>query len=347
MEFLKNHYEKIILSLVLIGLAGAAGWLALQSMSFRSVIQGVNNMAPVPKKPDMTDQTNVFFVALTNAMAPQEVDFDGEHKIFNPEKILRQVGTTTLIPQNKIGPKNLQIQNIRPMRLMLRAEPRLFGGKPRLYIQYLAEFETGTYANRWGKVNAAEGRTARLTSPVARNKRIALVVNRVAGDLLKPESLEIDLDLVVGAGLPEPVTLKGTNTWEKEFEFEADLYYPPEQRNYTGVRLYTPLVFGGDTNTVIQITRDEVTLRAASNGKRTTLSWSKQKAAAAAAQAAASAAQAAAAKAMPGEADGAMNAEGGAAPAKGPGAAPAPGQATGPPGASGPPDAAKKAAPAP
>ena len=35
MDFLKNHYEKIVLSLVLIGLAAVGVWLALQAMAFR------------------------------------------------------------------------------------------------------------------------------------------------------------------------------------------------------------------------------------------------------------------------------------------------------------------------
>lgn len=276
MEFLKNHYEKMILSLVLIGLAGAAGWLALQSMSFRGTISAINEMAPVPKPPDEINRTNEFFVALTNAKAPQEVDFDGAHKIFNPEKILRRIGDTVLIPEGGIGPKNLEIQQIRPLRLRLRAESKLVVGKPRLYVHYLPEFEMGNYAKRWGKSTATEGRTIRLTGPVARARRVTLVVNKIGGDLLKPETLAIEMDLVVGAGLPEPVVLQGTNVWDKEFEFEVDMFYPPLERNYTGIRMNAPLVFAGDTNTVIQITRDEVTLRATSNDKRITLSLTKQ-----------------------------------------------------------------------
>jgi hypothetical protein len=272
MEFLKNHYEKIVLSLVLIGLAGAAGWLALQSMSFRRVFAGVNKMAPISKPPPTGDTTTKYKVAMTNALAPQEVDFDGDHKIFNPEKILLNELTRELVPNGKIGPKNLIVRDIRPLRLLLKAEPRTVVGRSTLYVHYLAEYETTTSARtRWGKGTAREGRPIRLSGTVSRYKRIMLTVNTVSGDLTKPESIKVELELAIGAGLPEPISLVGTNIWQKEIEFEADLFYPPLNREFAGIRVNYPLMFAGDTNTIIQMTPTEVTLRATSNQKRTTL----------------------------------------------------------------------------
>lgn len=273
MEFLKNHYEKILLSLVLIGLAGAAGMLAIQALEARSNMAALVELKPNIRKPAPIDAVGSLAESLTNAKAPQRVDFDGAHKIFNPEKILRNRNTGELIPNGEIGPKNLVVQQIRPLRLVVRAESKTVVGRKRLYLHYLAEFEYGSTGLRWNKRTISkEGSQIRLVGQSAKAKQMMFTVNKI-GD---PEGeLSVDLELTVGAGLPIPIQLRGTNTWEREMEYAADLHYPPENRGFQNVRANQPLFppFAGDTNYVIQITRNAVTLRSLSNQKRITLRW--------------------------------------------------------------------------
>ena len=112
MEFLKNHYEKIILSVVLVGLMGTAGFLALEAVGFRGVMAGTAGLAPKPADPSQSSRTNEFFTHLTNAKAPQEVDFDGNHKIFSPEKIIKNPVTEEVFTASQVGPKNLIVRTI-------------------------------------------------------------------------------------------------------------------------------------------------------------------------------------------------------------------------------------------
>lgn len=274
MEFLKNHYEKIILSVVLIGLIGSAGFLALQSMGLRSMMTELQTIKPMPSPPPTSSRTNDFNEALTNARAPQEVDYEGGHKIFSPEKIIKNLQTEEVLVEGQVGPRNLEVRSITSHALNLVQETRTLLDKTSLYIKYLTEYEQGSMATRWGKTSVREGRQVRLSGPVSRSKGIQLLVTKASedlSDLSDPTAIETELELTVGGGLPEKLVLKGTNVWSKDILFSAHLYYPPTKRDYVGVRVGTPLRFAGDTNTIIQITDTEVTLRASSNNKRTTI----------------------------------------------------------------------------
>lgn len=273
MEFLKNHYEKILLSLVLIGLTGAAGMLAIKALETRSNMAALSEITPKVKPPPNTDNLKIYAEALSNAMAPQRVDFDGAHKIFNPEKVLRNRLTQVLIPNGEVGPKNLQIKQIRPLRLVVRAESMTIVGRKRLYLHYLAEFEQGSIGMRWNKRTISKvGSKIFLVGPIAKSKQMVFTVNEIGDD---PDQVSVDMEFTIGSGLPIPIQLRGTNTWEREMEYSVDMHYPPESRDFLNVRVNQPLYppFGGDTNYVIQITSNAVTLRSMSNQKRITLRW--------------------------------------------------------------------------
>ena len=271
MEFLKNHYEKIILSIVLVGLVGTAGFLALEAVKFRAVMTGTGQLKPIPKDPDGASRTNEYFVNLTNAKAPQEVDFDGEHKIFSPEKIIKNPITEEVFTAGQVGPKNLIVRTIHSHQLGLQQETRTLLDKTSLYIKYLVGYEYGAAATRWGKSPAREDGQIRLSGAVSKARGMILTVRKISEDLTNPDLVETELELVMGGGLPEVIKLKGTNAWMKDILFSADLYYPPTKQEYLNVRVGTPLYFAGDTNTIIQITESEVTMKAVSNNKRTTI----------------------------------------------------------------------------
>src|SRR5271154_7644429 len=85
MEFIKKHYEKILLSAVLLGLVGALVFLPVlisndrqkQDDMEREIIHG--KPRPLPEL-DMTRQENV----LERLESPYELDFSTTNKLFNP-----------------------------------------------------------------------------------------------------------------------------------------------------------------------------------------------------------------------------------------------------------------------
>lgn len=271
MDFLKNHYEKIVLSLVLIGLAAVGVWLALQAMSFRETNAAVKELTARPSPPSPNTETNIFFEKLTNSRTPRRVDFDGAHKIFNPEKILKNPVTRVLFPANDLGPKAIQVISIRPLHLRLKLELKKIRDRVTINLHYLSEFESGRYAERWNRTSLKEGKTIRMSSPMARARQMRLLVNSVNMTPETPEQMVAELELTIGSGLPRVIKLTGEAESQLEMEYEADLHYPPDPTNaeFLKVRNDKPLVFGGDTNTVMQVGSNSITLRALSNFKRT------------------------------------------------------------------------------
>src|SRR5688500_20190073 len=86
MQFLKAHYEKVILSVVLLGLLAAAALMPMKvSQERQNEEQRKEVLLPKAVKPmnpiDLT--TNKQFVA--SVEQPKRVDLAGEPNVFNPD----------------------------------------------------------------------------------------------------------------------------------------------------------------------------------------------------------------------------------------------------------------------
>ena len=107
MQFIKKHYEKIILCIVLLGLAAASALLVFEVSSVQQSLEDNQNKlvatAPKPLKPvDLTANLN----ALERLQKPFEVVLSGPHNLFNPVQWQRR-GDGTLIKLQtgrEIGP---------------------------------------------------------------------------------------------------------------------------------------------------------------------------------------------------------------------------------------------------
>src|SRR5580698_6153169 len=85
MQFIKNHYEKIILSLVLLGLAAllVVMWFVIAADKEK---MGEMRMTYFPSKPkplpdlDMTPEQ----AAIAQLQSPVTLDFNTSNKLFNP-----------------------------------------------------------------------------------------------------------------------------------------------------------------------------------------------------------------------------------------------------------------------
>src|SRR6478609_1882823 len=83
MEFLKKHYEKILLSLVLLCLAVAAAWLPTKIRQEKEELQKTIFNLPKPRELQPVDlSTNES--ALKRLQNPPTVELSGAHNLFNP-----------------------------------------------------------------------------------------------------------------------------------------------------------------------------------------------------------------------------------------------------------------------
>src|SRR3954470_14173877 len=83
MQFLKNHYEKILLSLVLLGLAGAAVWLPFAIDQAKKDLAVLTTTLP-PKKEIKSPNLVTNIAVLEKFKNPSTLELGSPHLVFNP-----------------------------------------------------------------------------------------------------------------------------------------------------------------------------------------------------------------------------------------------------------------------
>src|ERR1041384_2791822 len=101
MDFLKKHYEKIILSVVLLGVVIYAVRLIhrvdQEREKIKNMREGIIHDTPLPYKPE--DWTSLLTV-LKKAQTPLKVELSGPHNVFNP------------VRWQKIGDKTIKVDSV-------------------------------------------------------------------------------------------------------------------------------------------------------------------------------------------------------------------------------------------
>ncbi|MBM3824439.1 MAG: hypothetical protein FJ404_16395 [Verrucomicrobia bacterium] len=260
MDFLKKHYEKLILSLVLLGSVGGTAFMYFQMTSVEEKIADTERVVvnpPNAKKYETVDlSTNELAVAkLKN---PPRVVLTGTNNLFNSVKWIRK-GDGSIIKLssgNEIGPAAVNVTKVTPLHLIVAFEGVNAAG--------------GTTRYQFGLTREAD-------KSVGKRRKVPVYLTpggRVEGLLLK--------EIKGPADNPTEFTLVWTDenrefkvTREAEHKsvtgYMVDLNYPPENINRIAMRKDDKITFGGETYNLVAITDRDVTLSAKSNGKNTTV----------------------------------------------------------------------------
>ena len=118
MDFLRKHYEKILLALVLIGLMGAVGYMLIIIPEKQQKLQDLREtLIKQPAKPLPPMDTRLEDDALLRLKSPFKLDLTARHNLFNPVLWqLRSDGRLQKIDSaNKIGPEALLVTAIHPL----------------------------------------------------------------------------------------------------------------------------------------------------------------------------------------------------------------------------------------
>ena len=102
MDFVKKHYEKILLGFVLLGLVGALVFLPFMIASDQDKLQKIregifhSKVTPLPAL-DLAQETNV----LERLQSPYKLDFSTTNKLFNP--VQWQITPDGVLRKNSAG----------------------------------------------------------------------------------------------------------------------------------------------------------------------------------------------------------------------------------------------------
>jgi len=255
MQFLKSHYEKIILSVVLVGLAAVAALMPMRVAQERERQEAREREITNPKvkeyQPlDLTTNAST----LVRLEQPPRLKLDGEHNVFNPV-VWQKTPDGGVKKVTETGPSAVEILEIRPLHLSIAFDQ--VAGTPqevRYQLSYLNETQ------RSGKP------TPRVAGLNDKNNMFTIL--EVSGETNNPTSLKVLL-----AGDKDPVTIGPDKPFERIVGYTADLSYPPANKQWKNQRVKDEIPIGGETYNIVAITPSEVVLSAKSNKKPTVIDY--------------------------------------------------------------------------
>lgn len=261
MDFLKKHYEKILLGVVLLGLVGAVVFLPFLILHDRNLLDETRmGIISHPVKPlvplDLTAESNT----VQRLQLPCQLDFETTNKLFNPVEWQKAVdGTLIKIESgNEVGPGAVVITRLTPLHFILTldsAETNEIGAR------YVIGVENQAAAVPWRRVK-------RQHYASVGEKNEAFTITAVQGSPANPTQLNLQL---TDSG--EMAALSKDKPFRRVDAYMADLKYGPEGKNWQDQRVGNVLKFAGDDYIVVAINRNEVVLSAKSNQKKTTLTY--------------------------------------------------------------------------
>jgi hypothetical protein len=185
------------------------------------------------------------------------VKLAGEHNLFNPVTWQKRPDGG-LVKMTDTGPNAVEVQEIRPLRLMLAFDS--VEGTPQ-EVQYQLSFLNE--AQHAGKP------TPRIAA--VKQKNNMFTIEEVIGETNNPTALKVLI-----AGDRDAVTIAPGKPYERTIGYTADLKYLPAQKLWKNQKVKDELPIGGETYNIVAITQNEVVLSAKSNKKQTILEYKPQ-----------------------------------------------------------------------
>lgn len=259
MDFIKKNWEKVLLGVVLVGLAVAVAFLPLKIASEKQNLEDVRNKILNPAiKPLSPVDLSAPETVLKRSASPLVLDFSTEHRLFNPVLWQKSAEGKPLKIQsgNEVGPKALVLVKTTPLYT-------------KISLDGVTTNETGARYNIGVERQAAEkvkdrGKRPYFVSVDSPKSDLFKLVN-VKGPAENPTELTLELTESL-----EKITISKSSPFSRTDGYLADIKYPPENYSKVGQRTGNQLTFGGAAYNIVAISETEVVVSAGS-GKKTTV----------------------------------------------------------------------------
>jgi len=268
MDFLKKHYEKVLLGVVLLGLVVGAVFLILLIPSERAALEEKSRdiiNRPAKELPPLElskVEALIGRVGLTGYL-----DLANTNKVFNSMPWLRKGEDNNTLKKvalgNEIGPEAVEVTRITPLYTTITFEAVLTSSTPESGGRYdlIVEKEAALKSTQ---------RTKKHTPASLNSKTDTFVIREVKGPPENPTELVIEL---IDTG--ERVALSKEKPYKRVDGYLADFKYPPDNKTWSNQRVGaggpgTPaIMIAGEAYIVVAISKREVVFSAKSNNKKT------------------------------------------------------------------------------
>ena len=270
MQFIKNHYEKILLGAVLLGLVGllVAMWFVIETDKQKMENLRLTYFPKTPQPlPDMDLKAQD--EAMSRLSTIPTLDFSTTNRLFNPVQWLvdRNVRPIKINNDTMFGPGAVVVTKIAPLYFAITLESTTTNATGGLYT-FIEEDQSAPTAGqrRLRRHYATMGETVPDKTVTGKDESFKLVA--IKGPPDNPDELNLKL---IGTG--ETVTLTKAKPFRRVDGYTADLAYPPDKLTFTGQRVGSPIKFGGEGYNIIGIDQNQVVLSSQINQKRWTKTY--------------------------------------------------------------------------
>lgn len=257
MQFLKKHYEKIILGLVLVGLVGVSAFLPMEVGKFKESLE-VSFRSPKHKPLEPLDlSTNT--TTIRRLVGKTDYELDGDHNLFNPVTWKKSTDGIT-IPDRRggLGAQAVTISDIRPLYLRIEHVNNEESGRA-----YRYNFKVAREASK----KSSDHRERVQSATLAYGSKLFKITG-IKGPEDNPSEFLIEIN-----DTGELITVKRGARYEAIEGYTADLSYSPEKKSKNGARSDDKWTLNGEDYKIVAIDENEVVLSAASTLKRTVITW--------------------------------------------------------------------------
>lgn len=258
MDFIKKNWEKVLLGIVLVGLAVAVAFLPLKISSEKQNLEAVRNQILNPAiKPLPPVDLTAAEALLKRSATPLVLDFSTGHRLFNPVLWQKSTDGKPLKVQsgNEVGPAALTVTKTTPLYTIITLDNVTTNESGARYAIGLERQAADKPRDR--------GKRPYFISTDSKAEAFKLV--SIKGPAENPTEMTLEL-----ADSLEKITISKSVPYKRPDGYLADLKYPPENRTWLGRRKDDKLTFGGADYNIVAISETEVVVSAGS-GKKTTV----------------------------------------------------------------------------
>jgi hypothetical protein len=264
MDFLKKNYEKVLLGVVLLGLAVAAAFLPFKIASEKQKLEDMRNTLIHPNVKPLTNLDLTVPDGVLKRMAtPALIDFSSPNKLFNPMPWQKTVdGRLIRADATNVGPNAVTITKMTPLYLTLR-------------LNEVTMLDTGARCKIGVENETAVSLKDRKKEKYCKlgDKNEVFTLREVKGAADNPTNATVVLEL---NDTRQRVEVSKDQPFRRIDGYMVDLKYAPESKTWTSRRagVGLPLSFNGEDYNIVAITENEVVLSAKSNQKKWTIKYS-------------------------------------------------------------------------
>jgi len=258
MDFLKKHYEKLLLGLMLAGFIAVLVFMLFYIASDKSEMANKRDSLTNPHVKALTNlDLTIEEDALTRVKSPYNLDFDTTNKLLNPMEWQKALDGSLIPKATKTGLQMAVVANITPLYLNVSLDSVVTN---ELGATYIVRVE------RQAAPQPAKRRPVPHYATVGDKPNDAFQLLEIKGAKENPDALVLKL---VDSG--DVITIAKDKPYRRVDAYAADFRYDPERKMFKGKRVGDKVSFGGVDYAVVEVNQNELILEDQSNQKKTSL----------------------------------------------------------------------------